>query len=139
MEVTVKLTRNKADEKARQTLGKMVVLNDSTEVFNCFTIELPWENNERKISCIPTGEYNCFKRNATVSIPYQHILIVDVPGRDGICIHRANYYKQLKGCIAVGDKHVDINNDGELDVTNSKVTLDKLLGLLPDKFKIVIN
>lgn len=139
MEVTVKLTRNKADEKARQTLGKMVVLNDSTEVFNCFTLELPWKGNINNKSCIPTGEYDCIKVPATAAIPYEHILILNVPDREGCCIHIANYYTQIRGCIAVGDAHVDINKDGDLDVRNSKNTFEALMKLLPKKFKLIIN
>ena len=29
------------------------------EDFNCHTIELPWRENQRGISCIPPGEYEC--------------------------------------------------------------------------------
>ena len=25
--------------------------------FICYTIELPWKNNEKRVSCIPVGKY----------------------------------------------------------------------------------
>ena len=25
--------------------------------FICYTIELPWNNNEKRVSCIPVGKY----------------------------------------------------------------------------------
>lgn len=107
--------------------------------FKCESLELPWYNNQRRISCIPAGLYKWKKVGATTAIPYEHILILDVKGRDGICIHRANYYTQIKGCIAVGDKEVDINKDGQMDVTNSKNTFTKLMALLPEEGEINIS
>jgi hypothetical protein len=65
----------------------------------CHTIELPWLQNRRNISCIPEGRYALRKR---FTPKHQlHILVVDVPGRAGILIHPANYAKtELRGCIA---------------------------------------
>lgn len=116
-----------------ETLGD---LNYCT--FKCDTLELPWKFNKKQISCIPVGAYLWKKVPATAAIPYPHISILDVPGRDGICIHSANYFTQLKGCIAVGDKEVDINKDGQTDVANSKNTFSKLMDLLPEEGEIII-
>jgi Family of unknown function (DUF5675) len=65
----------------------------------CATIELPWRNNEPRISCIPEGEYKLIKRYS----PHfkWHLQVLDVPGRDLILMHPANdAVKELKGCIA---------------------------------------
>ncbi len=65
----------------------------------CFTIELPWLQNQRNISCIPEGRYELKKR--FVQKFGLHLLVVDVPDRSWILIHPANNAKtQLKGCIA---------------------------------------
>jgi Family of unknown function (DUF5675) len=65
----------------------------------CFTIELPWLQNQRSISCIPEGRYELKKR--VTQRRGQHLLVVDVKGRDGILIHPANNArKELRGCIA---------------------------------------
>src|SRR5215216_4379526 len=69
------------------------------EVFLCYTIELPWLNNQPKRSCIPEGRYTIEKRWS----PHfgDHYQLKNVPGRDLILIHPANNaLKELKGCIA---------------------------------------
>lgn len=65
----------------------------------CFTIELPWLQNQHNISCIPEGRYELRKR--FVQKFGLHLLVVDVPDRSWILIHPAMDAKtQLKGCIA---------------------------------------
>tara|TARA_B100001245_G_C22866715_1_gene416814 strand:+ start:808 stop:1215 length:408 start_codon:yes stop_codon:yes gene_type:complete len=65
----------------------------------CYTIELPWWNNQRNISCIPEGKYLLAKRH-TEERGF-HLIVKDVPGRDGILFHPANNaLKELEGCIA---------------------------------------
>ena len=122
-----------------QTIGTLEVVNEGVELFSCMTLELAWNNNARQISCIPYGEYNCEKKEATAAIPYQHVTVLNVRDRSGIAIHKANYASQLRGCIAVGDKHVDMNKDGNLDVTNSSNTFKKLMEILPNNFKLIIK
>ena len=65
----------------------------------CYTIELPWIDNERGISCIPAGIYVLQKR---YSKRFKwHLHVQDVPDRTLILIHPANdAKKELKGCIA---------------------------------------
>jgi hypothetical protein len=65
----------------------------------CYTIELPWRDNEVGRSCIPEGSYPVVKR---FSEKFQnHLLVTEVPGRTLILFHPANNaIKQLRGCIA---------------------------------------
>jgi hypothetical protein len=65
----------------------------------CNTIELPWKNNETKVSCIPEGKYFIKKR---YSNKYKrHLEVLDVKNRSLILFHPANNAMQeLKGCIA---------------------------------------
>lgn len=67
--------------------------------FICCTIELPWINNEKRVSCISEGEYLLRKR---YSGKFQwHIEVVDVKNRSFILFHPANNaQKELNGCIA---------------------------------------
>ena len=58
--------------------------------------------------------------------------------RDFILIHEANYYTDLKGCIGLGADFIDINKDGELDITSSRATKKKLLEIAPGGFEILI-
>jgi len=65
----------------------------------CFSIELPWLNNARKISCIPEGRYALHHRFTEKR--KHHLEVVGVPGRSCILIHPANSaLKDLLGCIA---------------------------------------
>jgi len=65
----------------------------------CNTIELPWKNNETKVSCIPEGKYFIRKR---YSRKFQwHLELIDVKNRSLILFHPANNaLKELNGCIA---------------------------------------
>lgn len=67
--------------------------------FISYTIELPWRNNEKRVSCIPEGKYLLRKR---YSPKFKwHLEIVDVPNRSFILFHTANYApSELTGCIA---------------------------------------
>ena len=67
--------------------------------FICYTIELPWKNNEKRVSCIPEGKYFIRKR---YSQKFKwHIEVIDVENRSFILFHPANNaLKELNGCIA---------------------------------------
>ena len=105
--------------------------------FKCFTLELPFNNNEPNISCIPNGTYRAFKR---VSPKNGLVLeLRDVPGRTFIQIHAGNYTRQIQGCILVGDGIKYLDNDNVPDITNSKLTLNQLLDVVPDEVDVVIE
>ena len=71
--------------------------------FMCYTIELPWKNNEKRVSCIPEGKYFIRKR---YSQKFKwHIEVIDVENRSFILFHPANNaLKELNGCIALVTK-----------------------------------
>ena len=89
----------------------------------CDTLELPYKDNKRSISCIPAGEYQARLRypRESGSRDYLHILVKDVPNRDYILFHRGNTAKDSRGCILVGLK---IQQD---IVHNSTLALELLL------------
>ncbi len=95
----------------------------------CYTIELPWLGNQRRISCIPEGEYILQKR---FSPKFKwHFLLLEVPGRALILIHPANDAKlELLGCIAPVTKHTGIGKGSA-----SKKALLKLKALTKVAFK----
>lgn len=65
----------------------------------CFTIELPWRDNEPHVSCILEGRFRFIKR---YSKKYGwHLALENVKGRSLILFHPANNAQtELKGCIA---------------------------------------
>jgi hypothetical protein len=133
-------------DQTRQTLGTFTIIEGNNIVFTCKTIELPWRNNERKVSCIPTGNYRTIRHR---SPSYGECFWVqDVPGRSEILIHHGNYAASInpktgtpdtKGCILPGEKHADVNADGIPDVTSSVNTMKKLREILPDAFELEIR
>ena len=70
----------------------------------CDTLENPYLDNQRNISCIPEGEYPVRLRLAreSASRDYLHLLVQDVPNRDWVLVHRGNFPSQTKGCVLVG-------------------------------------
>ena len=71
----------------------------------CDTLENPYLNNQRNISCIPEGQYKVRLRlpRESATRDYLHLLVQDVPNRDWILFHRGNYPSQTQGCILVGN------------------------------------
>lgn len=65
----------------------------------CKTIELPWRENKKRISCIPEGKYKIRKR---YSAKFKwHLELINVKNRKYILLHPANNaLKELNGCIA---------------------------------------
>ena len=65
----------------------------------CSTIELPWRNNRRGISCIPEGRY-ILKARRSRKFGW-HLEVTGVAGRSLILVHPANNaLLELNGCIA---------------------------------------
>lgn len=124
-------------DNGKQTNGVLYVVQDNKILFECFTLELPWKDNQRRISCIPEGEYKAIKHRSPKF--GDSVWIQNVPNRNEILIHPANYVRQLLGCIAVGDSLRDIDGDGLEDVTNSRNTMNKILALLPKNFDVVVK
>jgi hypothetical protein len=81
--------------------------------FNLYTLEDPWKDNAKGISCIPLGKYNVsIDISNRFQRPMPHIL--DVPGRDGIRLHAGNKEVDTEGCVLIG-----------LMQTNDSVTYSK--------------
>lgn len=103
------------------------------------TMELPWKENQRSISCIPEGNYDMIKQPPKEGRPYSYFRLPNVPGRTGILMHRITYVKDLKGCIGIGSRFMDIDKNGIPDMVESGVKLQWLVDNLPDKFELLIT
>lgn len=105
---------------------------DGKEV--CKTLEDPWNNNQRGISCIPPGVYPVRPHNGA---KYKNVWILgNTSPREAILIHAGNTHKDTQGCILVGSAKGLIG--GVPGIVNSRATLDKLRGLLPAEFTLHI-
>jgi len=97
----------------------------------CHTLELPWLNNSKNLSCIPNGVYDVSKSHSTnFGTCYR---LSSVRGRSGILIHAGNFIKDTRGCILVG---LDCN---DLNVLHSKLAMERLFSTLPDEFILTIR
>lgn len=115
----LELIRDRQDGQA--TLGRLFV--DGRQL--CFTLERPWLDNQRGVSCIPEGVYHGaiqpsphFKRD----LPE----LLDVPGRSQILIHVGNYVTDSQGCILVGLHRDDVNRT----LSNSRAAVELVLDAL---------
>jgi hypothetical protein len=85
------------------------------------TLEPPWKDNEREVSCIPPGTYKAVRfvspKHGTT------FQLTNVPDRDSIEFHPGNSLRDTKGCILVGMKVTDdygmpmlVNSDNAMKV-----------------------
>ena len=101
------------------TIGELFV---NGERF-CDTLELPYRDNQRSVSCIPLGEYKVRLRYARESATrnYLHLLVQDAKDRSYILFHRGNTAKDTRGCILVGQ------GSQQNIVHNSTLAMDLLM------------
>lgn len=76
------------------TTGK--ILHEGKQL--SFSLELPWKDNQKDISCLPEGEYELAKRYSKKHS--WHLILKGTYPRELCLIHEANYVRQLRGCIA---------------------------------------
>lgn len=67
------------------------------------TLEDPWNDNKKDVSCIPSGRYNCIKIYRKNKRYYTYLLL-DVPGRTEIMFHPGNTKDDTWGCILIGEE-----------------------------------
>ena len=126
------------EDNGKQTIGFLKVYKDGIVIETMFTLELPWKNNEVGKSCIDTGMYKVEKYSSP-KYPKAY-KILNVIGRSHILIHPANYYTQLRGCVALGKGVIDINKDNIKDVTNSGDALKRLIKIFNHEgFSLVVR
>jgi hypothetical protein len=84
----------------KSTIGELFLNGERI----CDTLENPWVDNQRNISCIPEGVYPVRLRlpRESGTRDYLHLLVQEVPNRDWILFHRGNTAKDTSGCILVG-------------------------------------
>jgi len=127
-----------------QTLGKL-----DFEGHELSTIELAWKDNKRGESCIPPTIEIVNGKEKRLRKPYKavprtsskygnHFIILETTPREYVLWHPANYSRQLRGCIAPGLKHRDIDKDGLKDVVSSKKAMNLMLDKFPAGFEFDI-
>lgn len=90
------------------------------------TLELPWRNNLRKVSCIPAGRYSMTWMYSMKFLRHLFVLGM-VPGRDFIELHIGNTIKDTEGCILLGTsfsltEYAIMNSKNAFESFNNMVT-----------------
>ena len=125
------LTLQRMNEEHGCTLG---VLSNKDGVI-CYTLENPWLENRRNVSCIPEGEYECTPYS---SAKYPNVWeLQNVKDRSKILIHAGNFEEDTRGCILIG-KHI-ADYSGKKMITNSRHTLKKLRDIIGVKNSFTIE
>ena len=107
------------------SLGVCYVKNEDGSVdYVGKTLERGWRDNKSRVSCVPAGVYS-LKLEHSPRFKKKLWELYGVPNRSECKFHAANYWRQLNGCIALGNKHVDIDGDGDMDITSSRTVMEK--------------
>jgi hypothetical protein len=129
------MERIKTDD--HQTVSEWFVYDNGILKYKCHTMELPWKGNQRRVSCIPAGKYKVIKH---ISPKFgKSFWVLDVVNRSEILVHVGNYNHDTLGCILPGRNLIDLNDDGQLDVTSSGATMRSLWDLMPNEFELKIE
>jgi len=105
----------------------------------CDTLENPWQDNQRTISCIPEGIYPVRLRlpRESATRDYLHLLVQEVPNRDFILVHRGNFPSQTQGCILVGlGSQQDVVNNSVLAMD---LLIKEILNLGGENINLIIK
>ena len=114
------------------TLGRLMAGD-----FSCYTLEPPWRNNQRSISCISLGEY---ESTMIISPKFGRVYYIkNVDNRSGILIHSGNlagdvslgYKTNSNGCILLGEKVGTLQ--GQLAVLLSRPAITKFMSYMTNQ------
>lgn len=103
-----------------------VLYNEGTPF--ALTLELPWINNVRRISCIPAGRYVC-KRVQSPKFG-DTFEVTNVSGRSAILFHKGNINADTHGCIVLGESFEPVL--GVRGLAQSGHAFDEFMGILKD-------
>jgi hypothetical protein len=124
-------------EQQNATIGEVFLRdNYGNKKASFVSLELPFLNNQKSISCIPKGIYNCKPRTSQKFS--KHFIIENVPNRNTILIHVGNYPKDTTGCILLGYECNFSVLHKHINITQSRDSLKKLLELAPNGFQLTI-
>lgn len=122
LEIALDLILTRGPEAENTTRGIL----DSSDGFECYTLELGWKNNAHQISCIPEGTYQLgMHQSPKFGAVWQ---VLNVPGRNEILIHSGNTIQDTEGCILIGKSFGRLSNLPA--VLNSRVSFIALMKLL---------
>jgi len=111
------------------TIGKLYFKGELI----CYTVERPWQNNEKNISCVPAGLYLLQPYSSSKYVDCYSLLSMNLGvgltpdfHRTHILIHPGNFPDDVQGCIAPGL----MLHSSVWGVAHSKDAMNKLRSLI---------
>ena len=106
-----------------------LLCKDPGQEILCFTLERPWVDNRRNVSCIPGNEFYSLVKYKSQRYGWT-LRVEDVPDRTGILFHAGNTVADTKGCILPGKQVGKLN--GARAVLHSASALSMLRQMEPN-------
>ena len=136
-------------EPAMGCMGELIVEGEHF----CYTMEQPWRQNRRFVSCVPVGTYDLIpydspKYGQTYALENEMLDVFAYQdeagdgGRYACLFHPANWAHELQGCIAPGYGKSWGQKGGHLPnlmVTRSRDAFTKLYEILDREHQILIR
>ena len=97
----------------------------------CVTLELPYRQNRKNVSCIPAGTYQCvltpspLVERITKGKWKQAYEITGIPNRSRVLVHPGNLVEDTEGCVLAASSYGKLK--GERAVLNSGATFDSFM------------
>ena len=130
-----RLKLKRISESKLCTMGVLIDQDNGLPIM--VTLERPYVENMKNISCIPEGIYACKPYS---SAKYKSAFeVMNVPNRSHILIHIGNYAEDSKGCILLGQSYGLV--DGNIPaVWTSKESMKKLKEITNNQdFELIIS
>ena len=96
------------------------------------TLERQWLDNQRGVSCIPTGTYTATRCNKSAEYHFRDsprfgdtFVVDNVEGRSKILFHKGNLDDDSHGCILVGEQFGKLSGDAA--ILSSRQGFDEFL------------
>lgn len=109
------------------------------------TLERPWANNQRGVSCVPTGHFKAIRCRRSADYNYSDspkfgdTFQIIVPGRSLILFHKGNLSSDSHGCVLIGERYHVVN--GIPGIADSAVGFNEFLAKVAgiDEFALEIR
>ena len=136
-----KLTLKRIAMTSEGTFGVLI-----SDVPFALTLERKWLNNQRSVSCIPSGEYKCLRCSNSPDYDFKNsprfgntFQIMDVPDRSHILFHKGNLDDDSHGCVLIGEQFGQLGSHS--GILSSKQGFNEFMDLLEhqDEFDLTIE
>lgn len=152
-----KKKRKKRMTKLKELILERDLMNDKGTLgsfktpkgeFICLSLEEPWKDNKKGISCIPEGKYRCTRYNSPKLIKAgkadpEVILLHDVPNRSFVQIHIGNNLDDVEGCVMPGEKMLENftykGKKYDYFISSSAKAFKKLKAITEKEFDLVVK